>query len=163
MLRQLFTLCLVLSTVMLLPALALAAEAPPPTAVDFTPIVDYFVYAALSAATVGVAWLVRLVSKWAGVRVDDAMAERIRTGIANGLRAGYEKHKGTLLGSRIAPEIRRQIIADAARYAIRHFPDATRHFGVEKPEQLADLAAALLPKIEAERTSMLTPAGRAVP
>lgn len=163
MIRHLFVLCLVLSAVMLLPALALGAEAPPPTAVNFTPIVDYFVYAALSAATVGVAWLVRLVSKWAGVRVDDAMAERIRTGLANGLRAGYEKHKGALIGSRIAPEIRSQILADAARYAIKHFPDATKHFGVEKPEQLADLAVALLPKIEAERATVSTPAGSAVP
>lgn len=56
-----------------------------------------------------------------------------------------------LIGSSIAPEIKSQIIADAARYAIKHFPDATKHFGFEKPEQLAELAAALLPKIEAER------------
>ena len=47
--------------------------------------------------------------------------------------------------------IRSQIIADAASYAIKHFPDATKHFGVERPEQLADLAAALLPKVEAEQ------------
>ncbi len=118
MLRQLFVLCLVLGAVVLLPALTLAAEASPPSAVDFTPIVDYFVYAALSVVTLGAAWLVRLVSKWAGVRVDDALAERIRTGLANGLRAGYEKHKGVLIGSSIAPEIRTQIIADAASYAI---------------------------------------------
>ena len=87
-----------------------------------------------------------------------------RTGLANGLRAGYEKHKGALIGSRIAPEMKSQIIADAARYAIKHFPDATNHFGVEKPEHLADLAAALLPKIEAERPAAAsTPAGGAMP
>ena len=61
------------------------------------------------------------------------------------------------------PEIKRQITADAASYAIKHFPDATKHFGVEKPEQLADLAAALLPKIKAEHPTVSTPAGRVVP
>ena len=163
MLRQLLVPCLTLSVVVLLPALTFAAEASPPTVVDFTPIVDYFVYAALSAATLGVAWLVRLVSKWAGVRVDDAMAERIRTGLANGLRAGYEKHKAALVGSSIAPEIKSKIIADAASYAIKHFPDATKHFDIEKPEQLADLAAALLPKIEREQPAGRVASDRAAP
>ena len=78
-------------------------------------------------------------------------------------RAGYEKQKGALIGSSIAPEIKSQIMADAATYAPKHFPDATRHFGVEKPEQLADLATALLPKIEAERPIAATPTGGAVP
>ena len=83
---------------------------------------------------------------------------QISTGHANGLRAGYEKRKGALIGSSIAPEIKSQIIADAVSYAIKHFPDATKHFGVEKPEQLADLAAALLPEIEAAQ-----PVAKSVP
>jgi hypothetical protein len=80
-----------------------------------------------------------------------------------GLRAGDEKHRPPLIGSSIAPQIKSQIIADPASYAIKHFPDATKHFGVEKPEQLADLAAALLPKVEAERPTVSTPPGGAVP
>jgi hypothetical protein len=94
-----------------------------------------------------------------GVRVDDAMAERIRTGLSIGLRADYEKYKGVPIGSSIAPEIKSQIIADAAGYAIKPFPDATKRFGVEKSEQLGGLAAALLPKIEAEQPTARTPAG----
>ncbi len=68
-----------------------------------------------------------------------------------------------LIGSSMAPEVKSQIIADAASYVIKYFPDATTPFGVESPEQLADLAAALLPKIEAEPPTVPMPTHKAMP
>jgi hypothetical protein len=47
-------------------------------------------------------------------------------------------------------------------YAVKHVPDATKRFGVEKPEQLGNRAIALRSTVEAEQATAPQQAGRAV-
>lgn len=111
------------------------------SAVDFAPILDYFIYAALSAVSLGVAWGIRKLNTMLNLRIDDQMAERIRLGIHAGLRSAYERNRSRIAEVGVV-NLKHALIADAGRYVLSHFPDATRHFKVETPDQLAEMVAA---------------------
>lgn len=111
------------------------------SAVDFTPIIDYFIYAALSAVSLGLAWGIRKLNTMLNLRIDDQMAERIRLGIHAGLQAAYEKNRGRIAEIGVL-NLKNELVADAGSYVLKHFPDATKHFNVETPDQLAEMIAA---------------------
>lgn len=112
-------------------------------AVDATPLIEYFIYAALSAVSLGIAWGIRRLNTMLNLRIDDQMAERIRLGIHAGLRAAYERNRGRIAQVGVV-DLKHELVADAGRYVLAHFPDAARHFKIETPEQLAEMIAARL-------------------
>ncbi len=128
------------------------------TAVDVTPILDYFIYAALSAVSLGVAWGVRKLNTLWNLNIDDQMAERIRAGIHAGLQAAYERNRARVAQVGVV-NLKSELIADAGRYVLKHFPDATKHFKVETPDQLAEMIAARFGVIEQPGGETPKPAG----
>ncbi len=111
------------------------------TAVDFAPLIDYFIYAALSIASLGLGWGVRKLNTLWNLKIDDQMAERIRLGIHAGLQSAYERNRARIAKVGVI-DLKHDLIAEAGRYVLTHFPDATKHFEVETPDQLAEMIAA---------------------
>lgn len=116
------------------------------TIVDTRAIIDYVVYAALSLASLGGTWLFVYLKKLIGIKTDQAVADNIRLGLENALRAAYAKH-GDAIRSKGLIAVKSAITSDALNYLKDHFPDATKHFGLERPEDIARMVEAYLPKV----------------
>jgi len=134
-----------------LTGLAFAQEAPPAddTVIDGGAILAYVVTTIILCIGSAATWLLIRMGNLAGIKTDDAMAQRIRIGIVNSLTRLYEQHGEKIREMakiKIDNPIAKRVLGDL----VQHFPDAVRHVGFEKPQDVQKMVEAYLPRVTAE-------------
>lgn len=110
---------------------ALAAEATATTA-DFRPLWGYGVELAVAVLGALGAWAINRLSAWLGLRQGDSMRAYVDSAFARALQ--YAAEQALARGKDLAAvDVRSEMVAIAAKYAVETVPDALRHFGIDGP------------------------------
>jgi len=128
------------------PAFAEGATAPAieSYAIDFRPLVEAVLVPILGALTTALAtWLSVKAAALLKLQADDRLRAVIDGALQNGLAFGLSKLDDMTKTVPLTLEVKNQVIADAANYAIAAVPDALKKLGVTR-EKVTDLAAARL-------------------
>ncbi len=145
---------LALAAVPLVPALADTAA--PSTVVDFGPFLhDVVMPLAVALVGVGVTWLGARANTWLGLQSNSQLGGVIEVALQNGLAFAQSRLAVALpAGQPIPVDVKNQILATAANYALAHVPDALKMLGVDQ--------ATLLQKLEARLSLNTTPAAASI-
>lgn len=116
--------------------------------IDLTPLIDPIVTMLAAIVTVLAGYLVRVVAARLGVErqyADQAVRDYLEPGLATAIEYARARIKAA---GPITIETREALVATAAGYAIRHFPDALKHFGINEAA-LREIIEARLPPLPA--------------
>lgn len=118
-----------------------AAPTPAAGVIDFRPLLNEVVLPLGTAAAVWFAgWLTTRITGWLKISRDD----RVRAYLEKALLLAIDYGRSKLdRGSPITMQVKSQIVADAANYAVEHVPGALKHFGVDQDALKRMLAARL--------------------
>lgn len=131
--------------------LASPAFAQEATKIDFGPLVQQVVWPLLSAAVLAVgAWGVQKFSQWLGIKNNEALGKTVEDALRNGLAYAQSKAGDVPL----TVDVKNEIVATAANYAIKHVPDAMKKLGVGQD--------VLLEKLEARLSLNVTPPEKSI-
>lgn len=111
------------------------------TAVDFSPVISVLMQLAaaalLAAGTVAVGFLTSWLSakaKTAGIEVTDAMQAQWNQGLQRALGFAVERVPGLtadmLAKGNLSTDLKNPLLANAAQYAVIHFPDVLKQVGI---------------------------------
>lgn len=121
------------------------------TKVDFGPLVANVVWPLLSAVLLAIgAWGVQKLSAWLGIKNNEVLQNTVESAMKNGLAYAQSKVGDVPL----TVDVKNQIVATAANYAIKHVPDAMAKLGVGQD--------VLLEKLEARLSLNTTPPEKSV-
>lgn len=110
---------------------ALAAEVTA-TPVDFRPLWGYGVELLVAVLGVLGTWAISRLSAWLGLRQGDSMRAYVDDAFMRALQ--YAAEQALAQGKSLAKvEVRNELVAIAAKYAVETVPDALRHFGIDGP------------------------------
>lgn len=118
-----------------------AAPATPTFGIDLRPLLNEIVLPLAGAAAVWLAtWISTRIAGWLKISRDD----RVRAYLEKALLLGIDYGKSRLeRGTPLTLQVKSQIVATAATYAVEHVPAALKHFGVDKDGLTRMLAARL--------------------
>jgi hypothetical protein len=124
-------------------ALAQEVAAPAATTVDLWPIAEQLLAVVTAVLAVAVPLVVRhYLNAWLGIRLDEKHAATLDAALRRGLTYAADKVEEKGRAATVV-DVRNEMLAGAAGYALRRVPDAVRHFGLT-PEALAEMARARL-------------------
>lgn len=124
------------------PAFAQAAAPATPTfGIDLRPLLNEIVLPLVGAAALWLAtWLATRIAGWLKISRDD----RVRAYLEKALLLAIDYGKSRLeQGGPLTFQVKSQIVAAAANYAVEHVPGALKHFGVDQEGLRRMLAARL--------------------
>lgn len=113
------------------------------TTIQLAPLVDTAA-SLLAALLLGLgAWLIQRVAAWLKLAEDDKVRLYLEEALHNAI--AFARNKAIQQGQRIDEiEVRSQVVANAANYAIARVPDALKRFGIDE-DGVRDLVLARLP------------------
>ena len=127
--------------------LAIAAEviaAPTPsTAIDLAPLVQPIIVTLGTIVSAAGAALIRYLLARVGLERQTALQQTAEGILQNAVRYGMEAAQAKVQGGALTVDVRSQVIAQAASYAIQHGPDVLARLGVSRDQLEAKLLARL--------------------
>jgi hypothetical protein len=146
--------CALALTTLALPALAQTTPASP-TSIDFRPIVnDVVMPAVVSLLGILAAWLGMKLRTWLGLQQNSALAGTLETALQNALAFAQSKVQGVIATAPLTLDVKNQVIAEAANYALAHVPDTLKALGVDQK--------LLIQKLEARLSLNTTPTAESI-
>jgi len=121
-------------------AFAQAAAAAANTSIDFKPLLDQVVYPALSVVAIaGAGWIAAKINKRLKLENDSIVRGYLETALQRGL----DFAKSQTAGVNLTVDVKNEMVAAAANYAIKKVPDALKHFRIDEAGLKEMLAARL--------------------
>jgi len=138
--------------VILLPILPALAQAPAlsGTSIDFAPLLNQVVVPlAVAILPIVATWLAFKVKIWLGIQNNAALAGVVDSALTNALGYAQSLLAAKIPAGPIPLDVKNEIVAVAANYALGHVPDALKMLGVDQ--------ASLVQKLQARLTINTTP------
>jgi hypothetical protein len=129
---------------LLLPALAFAAEAVAPAALDFGPLVSTLVELLTGAVAGFGLWLGSLLRAKLKIEADSAAAQALDRAIGNAITYGLRQTQDLVAANLPPVRLENELVASAARYVIDTMPDTIKRFGLTQ-DRVQQLVLARLP------------------
>jgi len=114
------------------------------TAVDVAPLVHQVLFPiAVAVGGVLATWIAARLAGWLGIKREDALAQKLEEAMKNGLALAQSRLEAKIGKGPINVDVRHEIVATAARYAVDNVPGTLKALHVT-PERLADKLEARL-------------------
>lgn len=125
------------------------------TVVDLGPLINAVaVPLVMALGSVLVTWLTAKAAAFLGLKANDERAAILEKAMQNGLAFAQSQLQAKIGAGPIPLDVKNEIIATAAGYAVAHAPEAMKTLGVD-PESLAQ-------KLEARLSLNTTPAAQSI-
>ncbi len=147
-----------LSALALAYLLAIGAAYAADTTVDIAPLIREVLLPIASALGMVLAtWISAKIAELLKIRRDDALAVTVEQALRNGLAFAQSRLEDKIGSGPISIDVKRQIVADAATYAVAHVPGALKKLGVTPKVLQEKLTARLELNVQPPEVSIAVP------
>lgn len=108
------------------------------TVVDTSPVLTYILESLAALLAIAATWGISKIAKLTGIRQEQVQADNIRMALHSGLLLALSENKERIRRAGLI-NVKSEIVARAGKYVIDSYPDAAKKFGIERPEDLADM------------------------